>query len=115
MENYWLAAAKKSPIYFAQVREDAQIDIDLVQQYFQDKPSLLMVASGGCTAAALIGGTSVQKLHLVDPNPSQLYLTLTKLYLLKLPTQERLKLLGHMHMPVLERKERLQEIFSKLD
>ena len=115
MESFWLAAAKKSPIYFAQVREDSLIDIELIKQHCPEKPALLMVASGGCTAAALIGSCSFDHLHVVDPNPSQLYLTLLKLYLLKRAPQERLELLGHAKMPVLERKNRLQEIFTQLD
>jgi S-adenosylmethionine-diacylglycerol 3-amino-3-carboxypropyl transferase len=115
MESFWLAAAKKSPIYFAQVREDALIDIELVKQHCPEKPALLMVASGGCTAAALIGSCSFEHLHVVDPNPSQLYLTLLKLYLLKRPYQERLELLGHTKIPVAERKVRLQNIFTQLD
>ena len=115
MEPYWFVAAKKAPIYFSQVREDALLDLELINEYCPKSPALLMVAAGGCTTCALIGSSSLSHLHIVDPNPSQLYLTLLKIYLLKQSKKERLELLGHTAMPVLERKRRLQEIFLKLE
>lgn len=115
MESYWFSAAKQAPIYFSQVREDALLDLELLKEYCPKSPALLMVASGGCTACALIGSGSFSHLHIVDPNASQLYLTLLKIYLLKQSKKERLELLGHTVIPILERKRRLQEIFLHLE
>jgi S-adenosylmethionine-diacylglycerol 3-amino-3-carboxypropyl transferase len=67
-----------------------------------------MVASGGCTAAALAGSGLVESLHLVDPNPAQLALSRLKLGLLTAAEPRlRFALLGHAPMPAADRKQRL--------
>jgi S-adenosylmethionine-diacylglycerol 3-amino-3-carboxypropyl transferase len=75
-----------------------------------------MVASGGCSAAALAASAHVGRLHLVDPNPAQLALTRLKLHLLyTCDTYERMRLLGHAPMPVPQRAAALEEHLNVLN
>jgi len=91
----WVQQAKKMPIYFSQVREDAFIDLQVGRLIGKDL-KVMMVASGGCTAAALAGSGFVSVLHMVDISPSQLALTKLKLKLLsQYSTKERLSYLGY--------------------
>src|SRR5262245_66036990 len=78
----WLDQAAALPIAFALVREDALLDVDVVEAVGRGE-RVLMVASGGCTAAALAALPNVAHLHLVDPNPAQLALCRLKLHLLE--------------------------------
>ena len=78
----WLTQAAALPVAFAQVREDPLLDETLVAQAGH-KARICMVASGGCTAAALATLPSVELLHCVDPNPAQLALARVKLALLR--------------------------------
>ncbi len=103
----WVEEAGRLPVAFAQVREDAWIDLWVIDQ-IGGTADVLMVASGGCTAAALAASGKVAELHLVDPNPAQIALTRLKLALLKTDRRERLALLGHEAMPVGERARNLQ-------
>jgi S-adenosylmethionine-diacylglycerol 3-amino-3-carboxypropyl transferase len=103
----WVATAANMPVAFAQVREDATLDQWVVQQ-IPTGAEVLMVASGGCTAAALAGMPQVRRLHLVDPNPAQMALARLKLRLLfTAPKTERLALLGHGRMTAEDRAQRL--------
>lgn len=75
-----------------------------------------MVASGGCTAAALAAAPQISRLHLVDPNPAQIALSRLKLRLLaSAEAGERASVLGHTSMPVAERRRRLIAELQKLD
>src|SRR5436190_2186981 len=91
----WLDDASHMPIAFALVREDPELDRLVVQQ----KPEarrILMVASGGCTAAYLACLPRIEQIHLVDPNPAQLALARLKLHLLQTAKpEERKAILGH--------------------
>jgi S-adenosylmethionine-diacylglycerol 3-amino-3-carboxypropyl transferase len=100
----WIAEALALPIAFAQVREDPLIDREVVD-LIPEPARVLMVASGGCTAALLAASAKVTRLHLVDPNPAQIALARLKLLLLqRTDTPERLALLGHAPMTVKERQ-----------
>jgi S-adenosylmethionine-diacylglycerol 3-amino-3-carboxypropyl transferase len=102
------------PVAFAQVREDAQQDLQLVNS-FRRKIDVLMVASGGCTAALLAASPYIRSLRLVDPNPSQLALARLKLYLLRTASRSRrLKILGHAPWPSSKRRQALQHSFDRL-
>lgn len=102
----WVEAAASLPLAFAQVREDPLIDAELVGQ-FDRPPRVLMIASGGETAAWL-STRSVASLHLVDLNAAQLNLTRLKLHLLTKATEsERLRWLGHESMPAEAREKAL--------
>lgn len=104
------------PIAFAQVREDPWEEKEIIETYFPDRENLsvLMVASGGDTAAYLAGSDfPISEISIVDPNPSQLYLTQLKLHLLQYEPEERLKLLGHREM--LDRKEKIVSLMKELD
>ena len=110
----WVDATARMPLAFAQVREDALLDESVVLD-LGAKVDVLMVASGGCTAALLASLPQVRRLHVVDPNPSQLALTRVKLRLLaELDSTQRLALLGHRRLSVEERKSRLTNVLAEL-
>src|SRR5437879_11714386 len=67
----WVKEAARLPLAFAQVREDAALDQWVISQ-LPAKPEVLMVASGGCTAAALATMPHVSRIHSADPNPAQI-------------------------------------------
>ena len=103
----WACELARRPIAFAQVREDALLDQWAIQQ-LKKGAQVLMVASGGCTAAALTGMSNVSRLHLVDTNPAQIALARLKLRLLATAEPaERLAILGHAPMSISERRRRL--------
>src|SRR5258708_1184939 len=107
MENAlpsWVVEAATLPIAFAQVREDSSLDLWVVQQIGAGA-RVMMVASGGCTAAALAASGFVARLHLVDPNPAQIALSRLKLRLLETAApRRRLGLLGHASFPAEQRE-----------
>lgn len=99
----WVAAAARWPIAFAQVREDAAIDRAITAR-LPPAARVLMVASGGCTAALLAAVPRIARIGLVDPNPAQLALTRLKLHLLTTePPARRAALLGHEPLDPAER------------
>jgi S-adenosylmethionine-diacylglycerol 3-amino-3-carboxypropyl transferase len=103
----WLEQAAALPLAFALVREDSLLDLE-VAALAGPTVRVIMVASGGCTAAALAASPNVAALHLVDPNPAQLALCQLKLHLLQTAVPaERLALLGHTPMPALQRRRQL--------
>lgn len=107
MPAAWVFETARRPIAFAQVREDANLDQWVVDQ-LTDNAEIFMVASGGCTAAALAANSKVSRLHLVDRNPAQIALSRLKLQLLATAgPAERLAILGHAPMSLRERKGRL--------
>lgn len=111
----WATQAATLPVAFAQVREDALQDLRVIEN-LNDNARVIMVASGGCTAAALAASAKVALLHLVDPNPAQLALTKLKLNLLEnSATKERLEILGHVSLPAEERAARLKPQLAELD
>jgi S-adenosylmethionine-diacylglycerol 3-amino-3-carboxypropyl transferase len=111
----WVSEVAQRPIAFAQVREDPALDQWVIEQ-LPPGAEVLMVASGGCTAAALAATPTLSRLHLIDPNPAQIALCRLKLRLLETsaPT-ERLALLGHAPMPSAERSLRLAAELESLD
>ena len=91
----WIEEAAELPVAFAQVREDPLLDLEAVAAV-GNSARVVMVASGGCTAAFLAGTGTIAELVLVDPNPAQLALTRLKLHLLSHAwREERALLLGH--------------------
>lgn len=111
MSGGWLDRAKNLPLGFAQVREDPAID-EAIVDLAGDAVRVLMVASGGCTAAFLAASPKIELLHLVDPNPAQIALTRLKLGLLAdSDTDARVRLLGHEEM---QAEDRSQKIAARL-
>jgi S-adenosylmethionine-diacylglycerol 3-amino-3-carboxypropyl transferase len=107
--------AVRRPIAFAQVREDAALDQCVVEK-LERGAEILMVASGGCTAAALAAMPKVSRLHLVDPNPAQIALSRLKLGLLATGNpSDRLELLGYASMPAARRRLRLTKELQGLN
>src|SRR5215475_7523869 len=116
MEPYapWLTEAAALPIAFALVREDALLDLDILSRS-GPAAHVLMVASGGCTAAALAAAPNIGRLHLVDSNPAQLALCRLKLHLLQTATpEERQALLGHLPCPADQRRGQLSAILETI-
>src|SRR4051812_47061484 len=104
----WVREVAARPIAFAQVREDATLDQSVVRE-LGENVNAVMVASGGCTAAALATMPNIGRIHLVDPNPAQIALSRLKLRLLEQREfAERLALLGHSGMPVGKRQSQLE-------
>lgn len=113
--EFALKAAQR-PLGFAVVREDSHQDLELINRYFKDESiSMLMVASGGCTAAHLIAHARLHDLTLVDPNKAQLALSKLKTHLLALPMQKRAELLGHSYLDPATRKSCMQGLLYSLD
>jgi S-adenosylmethionine-diacylglycerol 3-amino-3-carboxypropyl transferase len=111
----WVLETARLPIAFAQVREDALLD-QWVVQHLQQGCKILMIASGGCTAAALAAMPQVARLHLVDANPAQLALSRLKLRLLTTTeAPERLSILGHTPMSADVRASRLASELKPLN
>jgi S-adenosylmethionine-diacylglycerol 3-amino-3-carboxypropyl transferase len=109
---HWVDEAAQLPLAFAQVREDPLIDQWAVGRYGATA-RVMMVASGGCTAAALATQPCAM-LHLVDPNPAQIALSRLKLELLSRPHALRMVLLGHAAMPAPERMVKLDSVLNHL-
>lgn len=110
----WVHEASNLPVAFAQVREDPALDLAAVKDVGADA-RVIMVASGGCTAALLAASSLVSRLHLVDPNPAQIALTRLKFHLLEnSDTRERLALLGHSRMRNDERSRLLNDAMIEI-
>jgi len=111
----WVADAARLPLTFAQVREDSLLDLQVVAR-LGPKARVMMIASGGCTAAALAASGQIAELHLCDINAAQLALTRLKLRLLQTASPERrLALLGHAPMPAAERFKEVERELAELD
>ncbi len=103
----WTRDAARLPLAFAQVREDPAIDAALLAE-FDGKTRVVMIASGGDTAALLVARGLAEHLHLIDANPAQLALTRLKLHLLRrTDPSARPALLGHLPLPPAERSDAL--------
>lgn len=112
----WVDAAARMPVAFAQVREDPLVDLAVLDRLGGADLRVMMIASGGCTAAALAASGRAAELHLVDANHAQIALAQLKLFLLQWadPT-DRARLLGHAPMPALERAGQLADLLEGLD
>jgi S-adenosylmethionine-diacylglycerol 3-amino-3-carboxypropyl transferase len=110
----WVSQAATLPVAFAQVREDPLLDLRVVERIPRNA-RVLLIASGGCTAALLAAASNVAFLHLVDPNPAQMALTRLKLRLLRhADSMQRLAVLGHAPMDPGERRSLLRNWLEEL-
>jgi S-adenosylmethionine-diacylglycerol 3-amino-3-carboxypropyl transferase len=92
------------------VREDALLDEWVLRRFCPPAARVILVASGGCTAAYLAASGRVAHLHLVDLNPAQIALARWKLDLLQTADAgRRMALLGHAPMPPGERAAALAD------
>ncbi|MDF1666251.1 MAG: DUF3419 family protein [Planctomycetota bacterium] len=108
----WAKEVSRFPVAFSQVREDALGDMELVDKLGR-KSRVLMVASGGCTAAFLLSSKAISHITIVDPNPAQIILAKLKFELLRgYSCAERLNILGHQPMALDARKNALQMLFE---
>ncbi len=112
--DVWAMQASRLPLAFAQVREDPQLDLEIISQ-LPDHPVIVMIASGGETAIQVARHQPVQ-LHLVDMNPAQLAMTRLKWHLAEACTAaESRALLGHDAMNPPDRSVRLAQLLKQLD
>lgn len=115
--SYPDVAARRS-IAFSIVREDSTQDLEIIERYFHESKeplSMIMVASGGCTAALLAAKAPLHSLSLVDPNKSQLELSRLKIALLSQPAAHRKALLGYTPMSPHQRQALLKSYATILD
>lgn len=107
----WAEEAAAWPLAFAQVREDPRLDMELARK-LPEGASVVMIASGGDTAACL--GRLPLTVHLVDVNPAQLALARMKWRLASGPSDEAAALLGHLEMSPFERLRGLSALQKEL-
>jgi S-adenosylmethionine-diacylglycerol 3-amino-3-carboxypropyl transferase len=111
----WVEEAASMPVAFAQVREDPLLDLQVLNRLGRYDNRVMMIASGGCTAAALAGGHRTAHLHLVDINPAQMALCRLKLHLLQTADPaERAFVLGHSRASADVRAKWLAEYFDAI-
>ena len=79
---------KKNPIQFAVVREDPQIEMDIVTIFQLDRATL--IGSGGCTAFSLKALNPAIEITLIEPNGAQIELIEEKIHVLKTHRKEEL-------------------------
>src|SRR4051812_31179777 len=109
----WVDEALRMPVAFAQVREDPRVDLAVIERLGRGL-SGLMIASGGCTAAALVASGRFAELPLVGAHPPPPAPTRLKIGFLRHATpQRRRELLGHEPYPA--RGEDLAALFQRLD
>jgi S-adenosylmethionine-diacylglycerol 3-amino-3-carboxypropyl transferase len=95
-------AGGQPEIIFAQVREDAAIELEVLRSRPAGETAFC-IASGGCTAMALLLARPTQ-VHAVDVNPAQIFLVeLKKTALLHLPYAQTLRCLLQDARPFYER------------
>lgn len=109
----WALEAASRPVAFSQVREDPELDLNLIASHLPGADAM-MIASGGETAIRL-SKHKLKRLILVDMNQAQLALTRCKFHLANhYAPRERLALLGHSDMSAALRKSGWLEIFDEL-
>lgn len=72
---------KKNPLQFAVVREDPQIEMDIVRAFQLERA--VLIGSGGCTAFCLKVLQPDLEIALIEPNAAQIDLLKTKIKLLE--------------------------------
>ena len=79
---------KKNPIQFAVVREDPQVEMELVENFGLESATL--IGSGGCTAFCLKALKPEIEITLIEPNAAQIALINEKIEALKTCEKEDL-------------------------
>lgn len=72
---------KSNSVQFAVVREDPQIEMDIVERF--DLRRAVLIASGGCTAFCLKALDPSLEIVLIEPNSAQIRLVREKIKLLR--------------------------------
>lgn len=110
----WAVQASRLPLAFAQVREDPQLDLEIISQ-LPEHPVIVMIASGGETAIQVARHQPAQ-LHLVDMNPAQLAITRLKWSLAETcSVADARAVLGHDAMDPGDRGVRLAQFRQQLN
>lgn len=101
-------SAPESDLAFAQVREDPRVEREVVRRVAEraGRPArVLMIASGGCTALALLALDEVDRIVAVDASAAQLRLIeLRREAMRALPLDAQLRLLGAAPAEAAERR-----------
>jgi S-adenosylmethionine-diacylglycerol 3-amino-3-carboxypropyl transferase len=71
IERVVLPGASEDRLYFAQVREDARVELAALDVQATDR--VVVVSSGGCTALSLLGA-GAREVHAIDVNRAQNHL-----------------------------------------
>ncbi len=103
----------KLPVYFSQVREDPDLDVDVIKS-IGSPCKALMIASGGDTVCRIATLKEISSIDAVDANPAQISLSKFKLSLLKFSRENRLRILGHEAMDPKIRRQIIEEICREL-
>ena len=112
--DVWAVQASRLPLAFAQVREDPQLDLEIIAQ-LPKHPVIVMIASGGETAIQVARQLPAE-LHLVDMNPAQLAITRLKWRLAEsFSVRESRALLGHDLTDPRDRPGRLAQLLEQLN
>ena len=102
-----LICSPPSDIAFSQVREDPNIELQVIDHLAtsQNHPlRVLLVASGGCTALSLLSRPAIAQIDAVDANLAQLHLVeLRRQALLTLSLEDQFQVLGIDRFPVAAR------------
>lgn len=87
-----------SDIAFSQVREDPNIELQVIDRLTASQAHplrVLMVASGGCTALSLLSRPAIARIDAVDANMAQLHLVeLRRQAVMHLSLDDQLNLMG---------------------
>lgn len=86
-----MKSLKNNGIQFSVVREDAAIEIELIERYKIKKP--VLIASGGCTAFNISSVYADIDLTLIEPNSHQIELIKKKIKILR--TQNKATIENH--------------------
>ena len=79
----------KNKILFGAVREDPQIEIELISRFSLN--SLILIGSGGCTALSIKSRFPKIRLSIIEPNSAQVKLIKKKIKIIKSNTLKDIK------------------------
>lgn len=107
---------RDNPLQFAVVREDPNVESQLLAEASGADPRVVLIASGGCTALTLQARHPDASIVLVDPNPAQLAHIRRKIAALELPVDERRRAfnVGHEDPQGLSESGNFESLFRGL-
>lgn len=93
---------KSNKLQFATVREDPQLELDLIQKF--NLRSAVLIGSGGCTALSIKAYSPNFRLDLIEPNPAQVRSIQEKIKILsEMKQEDARKIIGaNINSPLIE-------------
>ena len=111
-ERVVLPSAREDRLYFAQVREDARVELAALDVGASDR--VVAVSSGGCTALSLLGA-GAREVHAVDVNRAQNHLVELKHAAVRVLTREvAIAFLGGAEMAAPDRLALYRELRTSI-